>query len=106
VDSWHLVPSSWDDDPDTVAEQVTDNADTVIEPASWIWHLDVERVGENCVEAEQPWSMGRTEVDPRTIEYGVFGGTGAPAYVQVLQNVVARASDRSSPRQQPETRLP
>lgn len=79
--SWHYASSDDVDVPD-------DDADVVIESASWSWDLAVERVVDNGIEYEQPWYMGRTRVDPRTVEYSVFGGEGAHAYVEVLQKVV------------------
>lgn len=73
--SWH------EDDSD-------DDAGVTVESASWHWQLAIERVFDNGVEDEQPWFMGRTDVDPRTVEYSVFGGAGSHSYVEVLQKVV------------------
>ena len=88
--SW-CHPNS-DDDSNAGPDTASDEVDAVIEPATWVWHLEVDRVGDDSVEAEDPWLMGRTEVDPRTVEYSVFGGDGADEYVEVLQKVVARAA--------------
>ena len=41
--------------------------------------------------------MGRTEVDPRTVEYSVFGGDGAHGYVEVLQTLVERVARDEQP---------
>lgn len=79
--SWRHVFSDDDDPPD-------EDGEVVVEPASWSWEVAVERVAGNGVEDEQPWFMGRTPVDPRVVEYGLFGGDGAHSYVEVLQRVV------------------
>lgn len=64
----------------------------VVEPATWSWELPVERIVGNGIEDEQPWPMGETHVDPRTVEYSVFGGSDAHGYVEVLQDLVERVA--------------
>jgi hypothetical protein len=77
-DSRHYdFPEDLDDEADGGPAVAIEDVDVVIESASWMWHLPVERVGDNTHEYEDPWLMGRAEVDPRTVECNAFGGDGA-----------------------------